>query len=524
MLFSGDTLFPGGPGNTKFEAATSRRSSARSTIGCSPSSTPTRSCFPATATTRRSAPSARTCRSGWTEAGDRLAPARPARRLSGARRNAGAGRRLQQQPSRAPGRRPIRAACRSAFLPSHHPPNAASDSIVAGGTGLFALRPQLRRGEPPVLLSSFDNGHKWHKQVLPGPAGRGPALHQDRAGRRARRVRPVDRGARDRRPPERRSLAPRPTTAAPGRSPCSTDRPEPAEPVSAVRLGHRIVLLTDRPARCTRPGDHTDRRVDVRRRRAHLAARCPITVRRCVRRARVRQERLHPRPSSGDDRVQRRRREVGLDNDRRAPLASESHMRAPSRVGRCTEATHRHSSGHSIVDAPGSPLTLRRGPRVHDTHMRRSRWQLRREGDRWWLVADADLGSDAETRRALSQRRPRQDLDQDRASPLALRTRRGGVQSADGASAAGRPAPGHGGELRRWRRRTRDAYVSGDAGLTWSPSAPQGGSHGRACVFRVTRWSPHALVVGRAGGLASRPIVLRFEHATMTRPVRCRHG
>ena len=31
LLFTGDTLFPGGPGNTKFAAATSRRSSNRST-------------------------------------------------------------------------------------------------------------------------------------------------------------------------------------------------------------------------------------------------------------------------------------------------------------------------------------------------------------------------------------------------------------------------------------------------------------------------------------------------------------
>ena len=35
LLFSGDTLFPGGPGNTKFEGATSPPSSGRSRTGCS---------------------------------------------------------------------------------------------------------------------------------------------------------------------------------------------------------------------------------------------------------------------------------------------------------------------------------------------------------------------------------------------------------------------------------------------------------------------------------------------------------
>ena len=69
VVFSGDTLFPGGPGNTKFEGATSRRSSSRSTAACS--RCPARpSCSRVTASTPRSAPNARISRSGSTAAGD----------------------------------------------------------------------------------------------------------------------------------------------------------------------------------------------------------------------------------------------------------------------------------------------------------------------------------------------------------------------------------------------------------------------------------------------------------------------
>ena len=69
VLFSGDTLFPGGVGNTTFEGATSRRSSSRSTAGCSRCPA-RRSCSPVTASTPRSAPSARTSTSGSTAAGE----------------------------------------------------------------------------------------------------------------------------------------------------------------------------------------------------------------------------------------------------------------------------------------------------------------------------------------------------------------------------------------------------------------------------------------------------------------------
>ena len=70
VLFSGDTLFPGGPGNTTLpRRRLRRRSSAPSTIACSPPSRPTRSCCPGTAPTPPSAPSARTSRSGSTGAG-----------------------------------------------------------------------------------------------------------------------------------------------------------------------------------------------------------------------------------------------------------------------------------------------------------------------------------------------------------------------------------------------------------------------------------------------------------------------
>ncbi len=70
LLFTGDTLFPGGPGNTNAHAArASTRSSSRSTGGSS-RSPPTCSCSPATASTPRSATSARISRSGWTVAGE----------------------------------------------------------------------------------------------------------------------------------------------------------------------------------------------------------------------------------------------------------------------------------------------------------------------------------------------------------------------------------------------------------------------------------------------------------------------
>ena len=79
ILFSGDTLFPGGAGNTRCPAATSSRSSNRSTDACS-RSRPTSSCCPATASTPPSAPSDPICRSGSTAAGE-LGDAAGQRRL-----------------------------------------------------------------------------------------------------------------------------------------------------------------------------------------------------------------------------------------------------------------------------------------------------------------------------------------------------------------------------------------------------------------------------------------------------------
>ena len=74
LLFSGDTLFPGGAGNTSpSPAATSSRSSSRS-IAASSRSPPRRSCCPVTASTPPSAPSVRTSRSGSTAAGDAPLP------------------------------------------------------------------------------------------------------------------------------------------------------------------------------------------------------------------------------------------------------------------------------------------------------------------------------------------------------------------------------------------------------------------------------------------------------------------
>ena len=71
ILFSGDTLFPGGPGATSSPVATSSSSSDRSRTACLRRWRRTRSCIPAMATRRRSAPKARSCRSGSTAAGSR---------------------------------------------------------------------------------------------------------------------------------------------------------------------------------------------------------------------------------------------------------------------------------------------------------------------------------------------------------------------------------------------------------------------------------------------------------------------
>ena len=71
VLFSGDTLFPGGPGNTKSGRCRLRHDHrVDRPPAVRPARPPTRSCCPATATTPRSAPSARTCRSGSTGAGE----------------------------------------------------------------------------------------------------------------------------------------------------------------------------------------------------------------------------------------------------------------------------------------------------------------------------------------------------------------------------------------------------------------------------------------------------------------------
>ena len=80
ILFSGDTLFPGGPGNTTFEGgdfATIIQSHRQQAVH---PAAPTRSSCPATATTPRSAPSGPTSRSGSTGAGDQLIQAVPRKR------------------------------------------------------------------------------------------------------------------------------------------------------------------------------------------------------------------------------------------------------------------------------------------------------------------------------------------------------------------------------------------------------------------------------------------------------------
>ena len=81
VLFSGDTLFPGGPGNTTFEGGASRRSSSRSNSGCSAPSVATPSCCRDTATTRRSAPRHHILTSGSSAAGElqRALPRSPRR-------------------------------------------------------------------------------------------------------------------------------------------------------------------------------------------------------------------------------------------------------------------------------------------------------------------------------------------------------------------------------------------------------------------------------------------------------------
>ena len=66
ILFSGDTLFPGGVGNTSFEGGDFPTIIA----ACSHSRDP-RWCCPATASTPRSRPRRLTSRSGWRAVGDR---------------------------------------------------------------------------------------------------------------------------------------------------------------------------------------------------------------------------------------------------------------------------------------------------------------------------------------------------------------------------------------------------------------------------------------------------------------------
>ena len=73
LLFTGDTLFPGGPGNTVSKARASSRSSPRSTAASS-RCRPTCSSSPATASTPRWAPSGRTSRNGSTAAGKPRCP------------------------------------------------------------------------------------------------------------------------------------------------------------------------------------------------------------------------------------------------------------------------------------------------------------------------------------------------------------------------------------------------------------------------------------------------------------------
>ena len=72
LLFSGDTLFPGGPGATQFEGVTSRPSCKASKTGCSVGSTPTRSCCPATGSTPRLEPKPPASTSGPPAGGERL--------------------------------------------------------------------------------------------------------------------------------------------------------------------------------------------------------------------------------------------------------------------------------------------------------------------------------------------------------------------------------------------------------------------------------------------------------------------
>ena len=73
ILFSGDTLFPGGAGNTTTPGRRLRADHRVDRPAASSRSPPTSSCCRATGSTPRSAPSVRTSRSGSTAAGDRHA-------------------------------------------------------------------------------------------------------------------------------------------------------------------------------------------------------------------------------------------------------------------------------------------------------------------------------------------------------------------------------------------------------------------------------------------------------------------
>ena len=73
-LFTGDSLFPGGPGNTEKRPCSGSGALSRiSRSGSSPKCRTAPGCIRATARTRRSAPSARTCRSGAPAAGKQAA-------------------------------------------------------------------------------------------------------------------------------------------------------------------------------------------------------------------------------------------------------------------------------------------------------------------------------------------------------------------------------------------------------------------------------------------------------------------
>ena len=160
VLFSGDTLFPGGPGNTSLEGGDFPTIiTSIEDLLFAPLSTPTPSCCPATATTPRSAPSRPSSRSGST--GDGEHPYRP---TSGPRDEI---RRCTPRP----------AARRT---PRDADANIPADRLDRGSCGSCSGARQPTSARPRAAFKRADRpaGSSW--RAGPGAGVRTPAMLADR--------------------------------------------------------------------------------------------------------------------------------------------------------------------------------------------------------------------------------------------------------------------------------------------------------------------------------------------------------